>query len=215
MAGVGLLVAAVGAEGVALSQHSASAHALPRDFGSVTPAAGTPSAPAASAAPRPSSGTAPTEDVVPPVVPVRVTIPSLRVSAPIVKVALNSAGSLVVPQDPHVVGWWQASALAGSSIGTTVLDGHVDTAQQGPGTLFRLQDLPAGATIVLRSADGHDVVYRVTTRRVLTKAGGLPSSLFSPTAPGTLAIVTCGGPFDRARHHYRDNIVVLARPMTG
>lgn len=151
----------------------------------------------------------------PPAAPVRVTIPSLHVTAPLAKVALNTANSLVVPQNPHVVGWWQASALAGSGIGTTVLDGHVDTADQGRGTLFHLQDLAAGATIVLRSAAGHDYTYRVTTRRVLQKASGLPADLFSPTAPGTLAVVTCGGPFDRAKRHYRDNIVVLARPVSG
>ncbi|UIJ35335.1 class F sortase [Allobranchiibius sp. GilTou73] len=209
--GVGLLAAAIGAGGVALSQHPANA--VPRDFGSVASSTGTLPGPV-SATPRPAPGIAPVHDAVPPAAPVRITIPSLRVSAPLTNVALDGANSLVVPQDPHVVGWWQASALAGSPMGTTVLDGHVDTAAQGPGTLFRLQDLRAGATIVLRAANGHEYTYRVTTRRVLKKSGGLPASLFSPTAPGTLAVVTCGGPFDRAIHHYVDNIVVLASPVS-
>lgn len=104
---------------------------------------------------------------------------------------------------------------AGSAVGTTVLDGHVDTAHDGLGTLFHLQDVSAGASIVLGSADGHQYTYQVTARRVLTKSRGLPADLFSPTAAGTLAIITCGGPFNRATQSYLDNIVVLARPMPG
>ncbi|MBO1756484.1 class F sortase [Allobranchiibius sp. CTAmp26] len=212
MLGAGLLVAAVGVESVALSHYSA--HAVPRDFGSVASSAATPPGPTSTSS-LPAPGIVPVQDAGSPAAPVRITIPSLHVSAPLMKVELDAVSSLVVPQDPHVVGWWQASALAGSQIGTTVLDGHVDTAEQGPGTLFHLQDLPAGATIVLRAANGHYYTYRVTTRRVLKKSTGLSARLFSPTAPGTLAVVTCGGPFDRATHHYLDNIVVLARPVAG
>lgn len=202
-----MLVAAGGTEAVALTHRPAAAHAVPQDFDSPS---------AASDAPQPRAAarwTQPTTDPVPPAAPVQLSIPSLHLTAPVTKVSLTTAGSLAVPADPHVVGWWQASAMAGSGIGTTVLDGHVDTAEQGRGTLFHLQDLPAGASLVLRTADGRAHTYRVTTRRLLKKSGGLPADLFSPTAPGTLAVVTCGGPFDRTKRSYRDNVVVLARPV--
>lgn len=218
-AGVGLLMAAVGTEAVVLSQQPATAHALPRDFGPVTPATSGSSTPASPTRPagRPqpvAPPVSPTQAAVTPSVPVRVSIPSLHAAAPITPVSLNAANSLVVPHDPHVIGWWQASALAGSDLGTIVLDGHVDTAHEGLGTLFHLQDIDAGATITVSSANGHRYIYQVTARRVLSKSHGLPTDLFSPTAPGTLVVITCGGPFNRATQSYLDNIAVLARPVT-
>jgi hypothetical protein len=41
------------------------------------------------------------------------------------------------------------------------------------------------------------------------------ASCSSATTPGTdprLILVTCGGPFDQARHRYRDNLIVYAVP---
>lgn len=216
--GVGLLAAAVGTEAVALSQPPSGAHALPSNFGPVTPTTS-----AAHPAASPTRGTAQPQPVTPPTsptpvvtpaTPVRVSIPSLHEAAPVTPVSLNPTNSLVVPSDPRVIGWWQASALAGSRIGTIVLDGHVDTAHQGLGTLFNLQDIKAGASIILSSATGHQYTYQVTARRVLSKSHDLPTDLFSPTAPGTLVVITCGGPFNRATQSYLDNIAVLARPVT-
>jgi len=39
--------------------------------------------------------------------------------------------------------------------------------------------------------------------------------LFRTDGPPMLTLVTCGGPFDSATHHYRDNIVVSAAPIPG
>jgi hypothetical protein len=38
--------------------------------------------------------------------------------------------------------------------------------------------------------------------------GALPGSLFATTGPPRLALVTCGGSFDPATGHYRDNVIV-------
>jgi len=40
----------------------------------------------------------------------------------------------------------------------------------------------------------------------------LPGSLFATTGPPRLALVTCGGSFDPATGHYRDNVIVWAKP---
>lgn len=199
-------MAAAGTEAVALTHPAATAHALPHDFGPSTLSISAPPLPA-------TAGRGSRSSVPPPGLPAQVTIPSLHVSAPIAPVSISKTDALDVPQNPRVIGWWQASALPGSTVGTTVLDGHVDTARDGPGALFHLQDLPAASLIIVRSTDGQPHRYRVTTRRVLHKSQGLPTGLFSPTAPGTLVIITCGGPFDRATHHYLDNIIILAQPL--
>jgi hypothetical protein len=40
----------------------------------------------------------------------------------------------------------------------------------------------------------------------------LPTDIWSQTGKEHLVLVTCGGPFDQATRHYRDNVVVTAVP---
>jgi len=118
---------------------------------------------------------------------------------------------LDVPEDIHQVGWWTGSALAGSTAGTTVIDGHVDSAAAGPGALFRLQDLREGDPLRLDTAT-RQIRYAITGRRIINKTGPLPAELFAATGQPRLVLISCGGPFDRAARSYRDNIVIIAVP---
>ncbi len=56
------------------------------------------------------------------------------------------------------------------------------------------------------------MTYAVTGRRVFAKTAGLPNDLFSLDTGPRLAVITCGGAFDRATRSYRDNVVVFAAP---
>ena len=63
---------------------------------------------------------------------------------------------------------------------------------------------------------GHVVetfAYRVVSVRAYPKSE-LPADVYSVRGPPRLVLVTCGGPFDRAARHYRDNIVVTAVPRS-
>ena len=110
---------------------------------------------------------------------------------------------LAVPSDPGEVGWWM------SSPGELVLDGHVDMEGVGPGALFELRTLRPGAAITVADR-----------RRNGTLDGGRRTDLLEgPLAgravhwPGPrLVLITCGGPFDWATHHYYDNVLVYASP---
>jgi len=140
--------------------------------------------------------------------PVRIDVPTLGVSAPVVPVAVRGDGELTVPEDPRVVGWW---AAGGGPDATLVLDGHVDTAAAGPGALFHLRDLPPGAAIGLATSDSGVLTYTVTAVRTYPKAE-LPPDVFRPAAAPRLVIVTCGGHFNRTTRQYIDNIVAYAEP---
>jgi hypothetical protein len=74
-----------------------------------------------------------------------------------------------------------------------------------------LRDVTVGERVLLRGADGRLIAYRVTSRRQAGKAA-LSADLFAPGGPPRLALVTCGGRFDRATRHYTDNVVVYAVP---
>jgi sortase (surface protein transpeptidase) len=157
-----------------------------------------------------ASRTAPPARVLP-AAPALLTIPVLQVQAAVVPVGVTG-GILDVPAGPAQVGWWSASALAGSTTGSVVIDGHVDSAATGPGALFHLTDLSAGDRLVVTTTSGARRSYVVTGRRVYPKTGGLPADLFAIDGPPRLVLITCGGPFDRAAGSYLDNIVVFAEP---
>lgn len=96
-----------------------------------------------------------------------------------------------------------------------MIDGHVDSATTGPGALFGITELRPNDLIALTTASGQQRQYAVTGRRVYIKSHGLPSSLFATTGTPRLALITCGGPFDRATGSYLDNIVVFALPASA
>ncbi|GAA2008827.1 hypothetical protein J2S58_002062 [Nakamurella flavida] len=157
--------------------------------------------------PVPTATPAPTPS---PAAPLTVSLPGPGVSAPVVEL-LAADGVLHPPEDPAVVGWWAASALVGATSGSTVLVGHVDSAQAGLGALAGLSELTAGSPVEVTTESG-TTGYTVTALLVLDKGAGLPADLFTRTGPPRLVLITCGGPFDEATLSYRDNVVVIADP---
>ena len=157
--------------------------------------------------------TAPTaaDTAAPGTVPVAIELPGHGAGAPVVPTATGPDGAVTVPDPPSTVGWWSPGALAGAASGTTVLVGHVDSAASGLGVFAVLRDVAVGERVLLRGADGRLLTYQVTGRRQAGKAA-LPADLFAPGGPPRLALVTCGGRFDRATRHYTDNVVVYAIP---
>jgi len=158
------------------------------------------------AAPRPP---APTRT--PPGVPTKLTLPGLRVSAPVVPAGTRPDGELRLPRSPRVVGWWVRSAPAGDRHDSTVLAGHVDTAAEGLGALAALRNIEVGGQVVLTDAFGGEHSYKVAARRVYPKYA-LPDDVFTVIGRARLVLVTCGGPFDEEAGRYRDNVVVYALP---
>ena len=143
-------------------------------------------------------------------VPTELYVAGLRIDAPVVQV-LSDQRTLTPPDDPSHVGWWIASAPAGSASGSIVIVGHIDSAASGPGALFNLDRIKAGQTIALSNAST-TTRYRATSLQYYRKSEGLPATLFNPSGPARLVLITCGGTFDAAKRSYRSNVVVIATP---
>jgi hypothetical protein len=128
-----------------------------------------------------------------------VSIPSLQVSAPASPESV-SAGALGIPGDPHHVGWWMPSTSE------LVIDGHVDMEGVGPGALYEVRNLHPGARVTVQTTTGAEH-WTIDGVRTYTK-GRVPAALFRwQGSSAQLVIITCGGPFDYATHHYYDNVV--------
>ena len=144
--------------------------------------------------------------------PERLVLPG-GASAPVRSSGLHPDGSLVIPDDPAVVGWWNGGALAGDALGGVVIAGHVDSARYGLGVMAELRTLRPGQVVELLS-DTRRARYQVTARTSLPQAElAARTDAFRQDVAPRLVLITCGGAFDPARHRYQDNVVVYARPL--
>ena len=182
--------------------------------GKRSPAAGP--APGASGTPAPESG--------PSGSPVRVVIPSIGTDARVVPVGAAGAGggALSIPRSVGEVGWWNGvytspsgtvreKVAAPGQPGVAILAGHVDSAVEGPGALYRLDRLKPGATVTVIAGHGQATRWKVTRVQTVLKSQ-LPRALFVNEGRPRLALVSCGGPFDSGTGHYLDNIIAWASP---
>jgi hypothetical protein len=150
-----------------------------------------------------------------PAPPVRIRVADAGVDALVVVTGVDERGDMAVPEDIRTVGWYRFGAGPGAAAGSAVLAGHVDDRIQGRGAFYRLADLPPGSPVEVTLADGTELTYRVSAVERVPKTVLPADRLFARDGPPQLALITCGGDFDREKGGYTDNVVVTAAPGTG
>jgi Sortase domain len=195
----GLIVIAGGATGLLLSRHStpalrpvaAGVGALPAPTGPIV-------APPQSADPKPVAA------------PVSLTIPLIGVKTNLITLGLAKDGELQVPllSQASVAGWYTGSPRPGA-IGSAIIVGHIDTTR-GPAVFKRLNTLTPGDKIYVKRADGTLVEFRVTSVQSYLKDHFPTEDVYGAVPDPELRLITCGGAWDAAIHHYLSNIVVYA-----
>ena len=145
--------------------------------------------------------------------PVRLRIPSLGVDAPVGPVGTAADGTVEVPVRWEDVGWFDGGARPGED-GPAVLLGHVDS-KAGPAVFARLPEAPAGTVVEVVGAGGHVSRWQVERTEQHPKTRFPTEAVYLPALRPELRLVTCGGAFDRATGHYRDNVVVYASRLAG
>jgi hypothetical protein len=142
--------------------------------------------------------------------PTRVRLASVEIDAAVLSVGIDlRRGALGAPKNIRHAGWWKDGQAPGAKSGTILIAGHVDSARGGAGAFFSLHKAQTGAKVQIHAANGRTFIYRVTSVRSYRKHA-LPTSIYSSQGRPRLVLVTCGGPFNQATGHYRDNIVVTA-----
>ena len=142
--------------------------------------------------------------------PVRLRIPALGVDAPLTHLGVAPNGTIEVPADFAVPGWFDQGPRPGQP-GPAVVLGHVDS-KAGPAVFYRLNRLPVGAVVFVDRADGSTVDFRVRGMQHVAKTAFPTDLVYAPTLEPSLRLVTCGGPFDHSRSSYLDNVIVYADP---
>lgn len=142
--------------------------------------------------------------------PSRLQIESVKLDLAIQPVGVASDGQMDLPPNPTVVGWYRFGPVPSDRQGSVVLGGHLDSKEFGSGPLVNLRKLRPGDDIRVLSSDGSTASYRVQQVREVPKKQLAVEDLFDRAGDRKLRIVTCGGPYDRDRGGYRDNVVVTA-----
>jgi sortase (surface protein transpeptidase) len=144
----------------------------------------------------------------PPSPPVRVEIPAIGVSSSLVRLGLNPDGTMQVPSDFRLAGWYTGGPQPGQ-LGPAVIAGHVDS-RTGPAVFYRLGELRAGDRVRVVRADRRVVEFVVESLASYPKQALPAEQLYGATTAPALRLVTCAGAFDRSRRSYRENLVVTA-----
>lgn len=145
-------------------------------------------------------------------VPASVLIPAIGVSTPaLVPLGIAADGTMQAPADFDRAGWFTGGVAPGER-GPAVIAGHVDS-RTGPAVFYRLRELLAGDAVEVRQRDGDVVRFAVSKVERYAKDAFPTAKVYGPVPGPVLRLITCGGVFDRATGHYRDNVVVYANPV--
>jgi hypothetical protein len=133
---------------------------------------------------------------------------------PIRSAGIAADGSLAVPDDVRVAGWWRGGSRLGDPFGATLVAAHVDSATQGLGPYASLLSVRPGQRIVVGSAHLTQT-FAVVSLRLLPRPS-LPQHrrLFTARGDRRLVLVTCAGPYDARRGGYQNLAVVTATPVS-
>jgi hypothetical protein len=140
--------------------------------------------------------------------PQAVVIPKIGVAAPLIRLGLQPNRRMQVPKDYSEAGWYTGGPRPGE-LGPAVIAGHVDS-KRGPAVFYRLRELRQGDSVVVRYSGGLQVRFRVERTERHPKGTFPTGRVYGDTAGAKLRLITCGGEFDRASGHYRDNVIAFA-----
>ncbi|SHM23013.1 class F sortase [Actinacidiphila paucisporea] len=144
-----------------------------------------------------------------PAAPVKVAIPSIGVSAPLMGLGLQADGTLEVPPPDKgmTAGWYTGGPVPGDA-GPAVIVGHNST-RYGKAVFHDLKHIAKGADITVTNARGQSAHFTVTAVESVSKKSFPTQKVYGPTTAHALRLITCDGAFD-AHGHPVDNLVVYA-----
>ncbi|WP_436522843.1 class F sortase [Actinoplanes sp. HUAS TT8] len=142
--------------------------------------------------------------------PERLTIPELKIDAPILDVGLAADGTVDVPplKKHNEVGWFDGGPTPGQ-FGPALFVGHADT-RTGPSVFHDLGRLKPKQTIEVRRADGTTAVFEVNSVEHYDKDRLPVNRVYGDFSRPSLRLMTCGGKWLGGDRGYADNVVVYA-----
>ncbi|WP_319458505.1 class F sortase [Micromonospora sp. RTP1Z1] len=142
--------------------------------------------------------------------PVSLSVPAIKVSAPVTPVGQAKDGSVAVPplSRHNETGWYDRGPTPGEP-GRAIIVGHVDT-KSGPAVFYELGKLKPGDRVEVTRSDRSVVTFKVDTVEHFDKANLPADRVYGDDGPPGLRLITCGGDWRGGRTGYADNVIAFA-----
>ena len=159
--------------------------------------------------PSPSSTPSNTPINVPNVgLPVRITIPKLRVDAKIEYMGVTSTGTMDVPSEVIDAGWYKYGAHPGDE-GSAVIGGHLNGVRGEPGVFLDLNKLQVDDNFSV--LDDTNKTTQFVVRQIRTYGQNeQPNEVFHSQEGAHLNLITCTGAWNRSEKRFSKRLVIFA-----
>lgn len=140
-------------------------------------------------------------------IPVRMKIAAINVNARIVPVGKEPDGAMAAPQSASDIGWYEKSAVLGSTRRAMLMNGHYGL--ESPEVFHRLVELEVGDEIIVEGEKGDEVIFRVSeTERKHRFDVDMEKAFNYALGQESLSIITCIGKYDYSAQTYDDRYIV-------
>ena len=150
---------------------------------------------------------APSDVPLPAELPVNLEIATIDVDVPVRPTGINVDRSLELPAFGET-GWYRLGPSPGQD-GHAVVLGHVDS-RKGLDVFHRLHTVKRGQDIEVRTSKGAVLTFKVDEVTRQSKEALPESRMWNSNGLPQMALITCGGTFDKKLRSYPDNVVVYA-----
>ncbi|MHA7276108.1 class F sortase [Arthrobacter sp. Hz1] len=142
--------------------------------------------------------------------PVSFNIPTIDAQSDLLHLGLRENGSLEVPPDgPGAPASWYNQSPTSGERGPSVLLGHVNATDGGPGVFADLRALQSGDEINVVREDGSTAVFAVDRGEQYEKDNFPTLEVYGNTDAAELRLITCDG-YNPDTGEFDDNYVVYA-----
>lgn len=144
------------------------------------------------------------------VVPERIRIPSIGVSAAVEAVGKKADGAMATPKRFSDVAWYSLGSRPGA-LGNAVFAGHVNNAISLAGVFAELHTLGVGSSIIIEGTHGERLQYKVVRTETFPADTAPAEEIFKTTGPSQIVLITCDGEWDSLAHSYDKRLVLFAK----
>jgi LPXTG-site transpeptidase (sortase) family protein len=145
--------------------------------------------------------------------PVRLSIPKIKVDAAVQYVGLTSAGAMETPKDPAEVGWYSLGPRPGEN-GSAVIAGHFGWENGIPAVFDKISTLRKGDKIYVEDGKGAIITFVVREIRTYDPTAEASEVFDSSDEKAHLNLITCEGVWDAVSKSYSKRLVVFADQET-
>jgi sortase A len=141
--------------------------------------------------------------------PVTLVIPKLNIEADVEHVGMDAKGNMDIPKADMNVAWFEPGYKPGEK-GNAVLAGHLDTKTGAPAVFWDLDKLDPGDSLLVTTADGEELKYIVTQKKIYPAESFPLQEVFGPSNTSRLNLITCEGTYSKTNRNYSHRTVVYS-----